>query len=375
MGNDSINLVFDPHLTGYRGAILSPVNCDKAETAKHIGRLRSLPGFEILLDPQLYYPKSEMGRLPGWDYFPRDVDTADLSSLGWWRGVVDRLIDSMTVLGPDAICSPAMVPQAFPDGYFDHLVEVSDYLTDKLMGSGIESIATLIVKLSDISQPGRAMSIASIMSRAKCTRIFVVFVGETEPRRELNSPEALMGAMTLIRTLEQAEMPAIVGFCSTDVLLWKHAGASSCATGKFFNLRRFTFKRFAEPSAGGGQLAYWLEESLLAFLRQSDLIRVQQRGLVSAASLANPFGAEIINKFSANEPWVGLSWRQFMWWFCNVEARLTKGEVTSRDLVNVADASWAALENPPKVFFEERTNDGSWIRQWLRALEELDYFA
>ena len=89
----------------------------------------------------------------------------------------------------------------------------------------------------------------------------------------------------------------MVGFCSSDVVLWKIAGAEACATGKFFNLRRFTSSRFDEPSQGGGQLPYWYEESLVAFLRESDVLRLQRRGELSDASLANPFGQAILEKF------------------------------------------------------------------------------
>jgi hypothetical protein len=336
--------------------------------------MRALPDFEIVFDPQLYYPKSEMGFLPDWDYFPKGVDTADIANLGWWQDLVDGLVKSMMALQPNAICSPTSVPKVFPDEFFAHTVEVSNDLTAKLTGTGIDSVLTLVVKMSEITVPGRSMAIASIISRADCSRVYLVMEGEVDPRRELNSPESLKGAMKLIQALESAGMKVTVGFCSSDVLLWKHAGASCCATGKFFNLRRFTYKRFAEPSAGGGQLPYWFEESLLAFIRQSDLIRVQQRGLVSDASNANPFGDEIIEKFTATKAWVGLSWRQFMWWFANVEGRLTNGVTTARKLVETADAAWGELETSPKVFFEERSNNGTWTREWLRALEELDYF-
>lgn len=371
MGNDSINLVFEEGLRGYRGAILSPVNCDKKGTAKFVTRMRAMANFEIIFDPQLYYPKSEMGCLPTWDYFPKSVRTVDPTNSKWWEKIVGSLVTSMSTLKPDAVCSPAMVPRTFPDSFFEELVRVSDCLTEKLAPTNASILLTLIVDMRDISQKGRSMTIASIVSRAKCDRVYIVFKGDIEPRRELNNPEEIKGAMTLIKALEDAGMSVLVGFCSTDILLWKTAGASACATGKFFNLRRFIFKRFAEPSSGGLQIPYWFEESLLAFIRQSDLIRVQQRNKISEASTANPFSAEAIRKFSANEAWLALSWKQFMWWFCNVEERLSSGVVTARQLVDTADATWAALEKSPRVFFEERANDGSWIRQWLRALEEL----
>lgn len=64
--------------------------------------------------------------------------------------------------------------------------------------------------------------------------------------------------------------------------------ATSCATGKFFNLRRFTKSRFEEPAGGGGQLPYWVEESLFAYLRETDVLRVRDEGLIADASRRKP---------------------------------------------------------------------------------------
>ena len=374
MGNDSINLVFEPNLSVYKGAIISPVNATKAETLGHVERMRALSEFEVIFDPQLYYPRSDRGCLPTWDYFPEGADTSDVASLEWWYAVADRLIDSMSEVQPNAICSPASVPSVYPDEFFSHCVEVSNHLTARLAGSGVESVLTLIVKMSELSVAGRALAIASIASRADCSRVYLVLEAEVDPRREVSAEKNLMGAMKLIRAIEDSGMKVIVSFCSSDVLLWKHAGATACATGKFFNLRRFTLKRFAETIAGGGQLPYWFEESLLAFIRQSDLIRIKPRGLLSDSSRRNPFLEPIFECITSNKAWIGLSWRQFMWWFADVEARLSNGSTTARNLVDTADRSWAEVETPPRIFFEERANDGSWVRSWLRALEELPFF-
>ena len=89
----------------------------------------------------------------------------------------------------------------------------------------------------------------------------------------------LAGIMELIKILEDTGKPVIVSHCSSEMILFKAAGASHCATGKFFNLRRFTKTRYEDSSAGGGQLPYWFEQSLLAFLRGTDVIRLQNRRL------------------------------------------------------------------------------------------------
>jgi hypothetical protein len=64
-----------------------------------------------------------------------------------------------------------------------------------------------------------------------------------------------------------------------------------------------------------------------------------------------------------------------MYWFADAEFRLSVGSVSGQDLVTAADVTWAAVENSkPKIFMEERQNNGDWVRQWRRALEEFPYF-
>ena len=83
----------------------------------------------------------------------------------------------------------------------------------------------------------------------------------------------------------------------------------------------------------------------------------------------------MIEAIPAEEAWGALGWRQFLYWFGDVEFRLRQGAVSALDLVTVADGNWAGIEraNLP-LFMEERQNDGGWVRQWRRALVEFPYF-
>ena len=122
-------------------------------------------------------------------------------------------------------------------------------------------------------------------------------------------------AMRLIRMLASSGMQILVGYSSSDMLLWRHAGAADCASGKFFNLRRFLKSRFEEPAGGGGQLPYWFEETLVAFLRESDLIRIQKASLLSDSSTRNPYCSEILASQAAmpGSTWLAEAWRQYLW--------------------------------------------------------------
>ncbi len=375
IGHDSENLMFEGGLERFGGAILSPLNYGPSDVAAQLTRLKDRKDFVTILDPHLYRPQSERMCLPEWEYYPKDVDTADFNQK-WWAGIVEKVAKTAVELEPTAVSSPAIVPKTFPNEFFLELIENGNRLEAALRGTNVKPIQTVVVNLADLTSIGRVMTIAGIISKSRISDCLLVLVGNTEPRRELADPEELKGAMRLIATLESGDQRVTVASSSSEMVLWKAANATNCATGKFFNLRRFTISRFDEPNGGGGgQLGYWFEESLLAFLRQSDLLRVRSRELLSAASTENPFSSAILENIPAQKAWVALGWRQFMYWFADTEFRLRTGAVSAEDLVGVADGNWAAIEkSKPALLMEERQNDGSWVRQWFRALIEFPYF-
>ncbi len=237
--------------------------------------------------------------------------------------------------------------------------------------SQARAVQTLLVNLPDLAEPGRAMRIASIVTRTKALSVYLVIVSNREPRREFCDVEELKGAMKLIDSLEKSGLPVLVGFSSSDMVLWKFAGATACATGKFFNLRRFTSSRFEEPRAGGTLMAYWFEESLMAFLRESDVIRVRQSGRLSEASIKNPYGQEILECIdnARGQAWIGLGWRQWMYAFADLEKRIRHSVIDVGQMLRDADDAWLALDDA-NIFMEERQNNGAWVRAWRRAIIE-----
>jgi hypothetical protein len=190
------------------------------------------------------------------------------------------------------------------------------------------------------------------------------------PRRELNDPEELKGGMLLINVLQENDINTLVGYSSSEILLWKESGATSCATGKFFNLRKFTPSRWGESEdGGGGQLPYLFEENLLANLRESDITRIQRANMISAATLDNLYFPRIQQNINNGTAWIGKGWRFFLYWFSDIERRINQNIVTPEELIRTADDNWGIIEDR-NIILEERQNNGSWIRQWLRAIVE-----
>lgn len=370
MGHQSENLVFEENLSRFAGAIISPVNQSQEETARFIDRsLDFFEDFETIFDPQLYYPQSERGTLVNWQYFPSDVDTADLQNIAWWEQLTQRLAATAEEINVDSVCSPLIHPRNFDEAYYSMNNRIASLLEKDMERSEISVILTAFVSLNQMANPDAPFLISSILTQSKFERVYLVVHSESHPRRELSDPEELKGVMTLIHLLEEAGISVLVGYSSSELLLWKSANATSCATGKFFNLRRFTPSRWEVNDGGGGQVSYLIEDSLISYLLESDIPRVRPADLISDITRNNPYFNAIEQNLADGTAWLGLSWRFFLHWFMDVERRLDSGEANSEELIRTADANWGTIEERD-IILEDRQNNGSWIRQWLRAVTE-----
>lgn len=369
MGHQSDNLLLDLDLQRYAGAILSPVNYDLNGMAKTVDRYRATGSHEAIFDSQLYYPRTEVDKLRAWPYFPNNFATMDVTSDQWWIAIGSAIVTAAQQVHATGVCSPAMVPKAFSSAYYSQVIRGGDILQDLAAPQGMETLQTVLVKLSDLTDKAALSSTASIITRTKCARIYLVLLSDVEPRRELQDVEELKGAMRFISILEEAGLRVLVGFSSSDMLLWKAAGATSCASGKFWNLRRFTPSRWDPEEGGGGQLSYWMEEALLACLREGDVLRIAKAGLLSDASQGNPFSPKILEAIERGQPWVGLGWKHFLYWFADTEARIITGATSVGSLLRAAEPTWETLEDQ-NILMEESRNNGRWIRLWRIALAE-----
>lgn len=373
LGFNSENLILkNEDLKGYCGAILSPVNYSETDSKAQIARCRYMldRDFETILDPQLYVPYVGRGELGTWSYFPKDVETADMGDLNWWAGVNTSLARCFSQINAHALCSPINYPKGFPNEFYHHSVAICDDLCRKL-GGAEKVILTAIVAFDDLSLDRRASMIASILTKSEASRVYLNFASSLEPRREFSDSASIAGAMGLIDALEGAGMRVLVGNTSTDMVLWKAAGARDVATGKFFNLRRFTHSRFADPAeadSGGQQIPYWIEDSLLAFLREPDLLQLRAEGLLGPVTEKVPTGQAILEHLDdqSKKLWIAMAWHHYLAWFEGTERRIQAGLDVAKWLESAEDA-WLTLEDKGILFVEPR-NKGSWLRPWRIAL-------
>lgn len=387
MGHQSENLVGIAGLEMYAGIILSPVNRPSDKLQNDVEKFHQAGFSDIVLDPQIYFPRFERGSLDSHPYFSTDLDTADLSSERWWQHRIDAIAEYCIELGVDTVCSPMVIPAGsrWTTDYYARSTQNYHLLKRSFLSGKV--FMTVIIGWEQMDSVDEALRIASVITQAGVPEgIYLVLQADISPRRELSDDQKLLGLMVLISALEAAGCRVLVSHCSAEMVLLKAAGATHCATGKSFNVRRFTQTRFTESEESGGrQIPYWFEHSLLSFLREADIRRIQQqplaRHLISTDPSGNAFGVDILTSFTnavasgIKTPWLGLSWRQYLCWFANAENMLSdqnKMSIAAQWLQN-ADEAWGKIEEY-KVFLEERPNDGSWIRSWLQALTNFGRF-
>ncbi len=370
IGHDSINLVNDSELKQYAGMVCSPLNYPAAKVKSHIELMPSQ--FISIFDPQLYFPKSDRGHLTSWDYFPNDFETADQSSFAWWENLNGRLSETCLKIGVSHVCSPCIVPAKFSVDYYKFFVDVGNHLFDIASAKNLGFYQTAIVDYNSIKLPNEVENIASILSQTSGNAIYLILKTDVEPRRELTDPECLFAVMKLIRLLSDTGLVVFVAFCSSEFLLWKYAGAEEFATGKFFNLRRFTSSRFDEPSGGGGQLPYWFERGLMAYLREGDLIRLYNLDMLHESYETNPFSRQIIEQVqqASGMAWLALSWRHYLYSFAELE-RVATDKSIIQSALKLAEQNWMRLDDDG-FLMEEVRNDGAWIRQWRIAISSFE---
>lgn len=374
MGHNTQNLIGEEDLDEFKGVVLSPVNEKPSDLTYLIGDIRKRGDYNIILDPQLYYPRVKRGELINQPYFPSDFDTTDFGESRGWVKVINDLSKYSCELGINAVASPVILPRRWSDDYYNTCVETS-YLLAKEVKSDIKVLTTCLVSITELAAKERVQQIASIITRHDTFGFYLTISADIEPRREISDPDGLYNIMVFIKMLSDYA-PVTIAFSSSDMILFKAAGATNCCTSKYFNLRRFTTSRFDEPpTGGGGQLPYWFEHNLLAFLRENDIRRLEKNNyndIVGGVNSNNNAGVNILDslKNKPGEAWLAMSWRQYLSWFGKTEKVIEQeGGAIVKEWLKVAEKNWQKF-NDDDILMDETRNDGSWIRPWRQALSD-----
>ena len=172
MGHDTENLVGEADLEEFKGIILSPVNRPPDKLRENVPLFRQRGDYDIILDPQLYFPRGQRENLNQQPYFPDAFDTSDFSMAEGWTSVVNDLSRFAKELSVDAVASPVIMPRRWTDEFYDTCVETSHMLSQTL--DSCRGLTTCLVSLPDMVNSNRARQIASILTRHDTQGFYVV---------------------------------------------------------------------------------------------------------------------------------------------------------------------------------------------------------
>ncbi|MGO1072012.1 hypothetical protein [Lysobacter sp. CA199] len=119
LGHESWSLLDEVDENSYKGVVLSPVNDGPAYVNERLSRLKNKRNlYEVILDPQLYNPASQKGKLNEWSFYPSDFETADRSASRWWIQRATEVSHQAATMKADAICSPAFLDKKYSNEYY-----------------------------------------------------------------------------------------------------------------------------------------------------------------------------------------------------------------------------------------------------------------
>lgn len=373
LGHESWNLIDDPGVGTFAGVVLSPVNDSPDEIIARLRKVRETqPHLDVILDSQLYNPATQKGQLPRWGYYSTDFETADRSDSQWWKRRMPEVISEAQRVGATTICSPAPIEYRGTDDYFRFVVELADDACSAAQNAGLDCALTAIVPLDSLQEARRALELASILSASSCERIYLNFLApdRVQQREPFKNQAALATAVHLIRLLSEQQR-VHVACTSHDVVLWLGAGAHDVSTGKYMNVRRFSPGRWMDEQSGGRNIPYWCDDRLLTLIRDQEVLRLDREGWFAGRNFSdNPASQQILDILRAQtgDPWLRLSWIQYMRWFANAAASITDAGA-AWDVLRKSVASWREAERL-RILFVDSFNDGSHAIAWANAFGE-----
>ncbi|MGO1070753.1 hypothetical protein [Lysobacter sp. CA199] len=252
------------------------------------------------------------------------------------------------------------------------IADIGDQTRDIATSHHLDCLLTAVIPLYHLSDPQRAMEIASILSGSKCERMYLTFLVEDIPQRQpLKDSSALASAIHLVRMLSK-HLRVHVAFCAHDLVLWKAAGAADISSGKYLNVRRFSPSRWSPEEREGRMVPSWNDERLLTLTRDQEVLRLDRVGWHNDIDIAkNPASLEILSilRSGTGKPWLRLSWIQFLNW-CVATEREIRSIEAGDVLLRKSYDDWTYAIEELKLLFTDRFNDGAHVREWLNAIRE-----
>ena len=296
-GMQSLALELLSH-NGPKTLILSPINTTEAGMISYAKKIKKSNG-KLMIDPQLYYPRSFHRNLIKYDYFPHDGIT--LFENGVCSDVIQALVRLNEKVQTNAFLLPAFTEQKIDDrwNYLQcQIIKCAGSLTNVPL---YVSIALSSDVMMDIEQ------IQKIINYAEDWDVDGIYIVCEHPGNYylVDKPLWVSNLLELVAALKRQLKKVVVGYASHQLLCLGLAKCDAIASGNFLNLRWFKPDRFASTDDDDiSRRAVWyycpqaLSEFKLPFLDIAERIGILDR-IKPSSEMMNPY-CEML--FSSTQP-------------------------------------------------------------------------
>lgn len=260
------------------GLIISPLNC-KAE------RVEALPvGIRrcSIFDPQFYLPKSQKGKLATYPFFPatrcEGLATSDLEKI--MEHCAEECVRFQVDSDFEYVVIPTRYLDALPSNYLQQLDEqiVNPFLEAvRAVGSDKPVLLTVIAKAIQVTDSDQRDALLNwITGKDDIDGVYLI-LENARLTKQIKDADFLAGALKIIHALKLNDLRVVVGYNSTEGILYSIAGPDAVAMGCFENLRAFSSRRFdttrihsrsPQPRLYSPKLLQWIEYAYIEALRE-----------------------------------------------------------------------------------------------------------
>ena len=218
--------------------ILSPVNISHKSAIAFSSRIHKLGG-NILLDPQLYYPRKLHKTLSQYDYWPKQEIT--LLETGNFDGVISKLADLNGGIGSSMMILPSFIAGKI-DNHWDNL-QKQIIESAKNHASQFATLHTIAITSDVLVREEQVEKIISFVEQWDVNGLYLVC---EHPLNEylVDNTLWMSNMLALVAGLKRQNKTVIVGYSNHQQLCLSAAKCDAIASGNFLNVRSFQPKRF-----------------------------------------------------------------------------------------------------------------------------------
>ena len=229
------------------GLIFSPLNISYS-------KLESFPlsiRVNSLFDPQLFMPSNNNKELPTYPYFPSSIIDAYKSSdyEKIKNEIAKRYVEMIVKLGFKKIIIPNRYSDIESSSYFETVYSnfIKPHCDEITVDSDLEKYLTIIInKTKLIDDEFRDSMLDWITGLSEIDGVYLIFdIKRTS--KQIKEPDTLAESLFFIKAIEASGKNVIIGFTSTEGMLFSIANPQGITCGSYENLRNFNMSitRFA----------------------------------------------------------------------------------------------------------------------------------